>query len=621
MKKMKITNIFAAFLLFTSCFFYSCQEDVADDAFYTFSGETVTSFCRGIESLSVFSQMVDESGYASLLSVYGHYTCFAPTNEAFEVYFNELGITYDDLSKEDKVNLLNDHVIKSNSTEYLTESFQDGEIPAPNMNDRYLLISFNVDEATNKQVIWVNKTAPIDVKDNETHNGVVHIVGRVVKPSQDNLLTVMQGVAHFKLFAEAFEKTNLIDSVSEIYDYSYVDPSPGVDFVNVVGYDNIAIHHNKKLGYTIFAETDEVFQKAGINNLNDLIEFAKTYYGSEDLDDYTSRNNPLNKFVSYHMLNRQLPVNGLIYTVNTGGGKLPSNSNGNTASYAMDKRHEYYETMLSLRLMEIKAGNKINTRSNDAHVGVNDLLSNLDAMNGYVHALTDVLVYDEDAMINDVLNKRMRIDAYAIPPQLTNNNIRWRNVGQSYTVSPDFCGEDFKFNDASKVILWASYGWDDYQGDEISIRGWYDFTLRLPPVPPGTYEIRFGYSKASWRGIAQLFIDGEIVGIPIDLAIDGSDPRVGWVADSQTLDNGVENDKMMRNRGYMKSGNSIVNEGYGHLLRTSVNDLRVIVGTFTFQEYDYHTFRAKNVEREDGEFHLDFIEYVPVSHLDKEDRD
>ena len=618
---MKITNVFAAFLLLVSCYFYSCQEDVADDAFYTFSGETVTSFCKGVESLSIFSQMVDESGYASLLSVYGHYTCFAPTNEAFEIYFRELGITYNDLRKEDKINLLNDHIIKGTSTEYLSESFQDGEIPTPNMNDRYLLISFRTDETTNKQVIWVNKSAPIEAKDNEIHNGVVHIVGRVVKPSQDNLLAVMQEVDHFKLFAEAFEKTNLIDSISEIYDYSYVDPSPGVDFVNVVGYDGIAIHHNKKLGYTIFAETDEVFKKAGINNLNDLVEFAKRYYGSQDLDDYTSRDNPLNKFISYHILDRQLPANGLIYTVNTGGGKLPSNSNGNTASYAMDKRYEYYETLLKMRLMEIKAGNKINTRSNDAHVGVNELLSNLDAMNGYVHALTDVLVYDEAAMINDVLNKRIRMDAYAIPPQLTNNNIRWRNVGQSYTISPDFCGEHFKFNEATKIILWASYGWDDHQGDEISIRGWYDFTLRLPPVPPGTYEIRFGYSKASWRGIAQLFIDGEIVGIPIDLAIDGSDPRVGWIADSQTLDNGVENDKMMRNRGYMKSGNSIINESYGHLLRTAVNDLRVIVGTFTFQEYDYHTFRAKNVEREDGEFHLDFIEYVPVSHLDKEDRD
>ena len=220
-------------------------------------------------------------------------------------------------------------------------------------------------------------------------------------------------------------------------------------------------------------------------------------------------------------------------------------------------------------------------------------------------------------MVNDVLNKRMRIDAYAIPPQLTNNNIRW-NLDDIRTITPNYCGEYFQFNPACKIILWGSNSWDDHQADEISIRGWYDFTLRLPPVPPGTYEIRFGYNAVSWRGIAQLFIDGQISGIPVDLSRNGADPNVGWVPDSQTNDNGVENDKMMRNRGNMKGGNAIYNSGYSVTTRQSQNDLRVIVGTFTFQNYDYHYFRAKNVEREDGEFQLDYIEYVPVSFLDKE---
>jgi hypothetical protein len=70
----------------------------------------------------------------------------------------------------------------------------------------------------------------------------------------------------------------------------------------------------------------------------------------------------------------------------------------------------------------------------------------------------------------------------------------------------------------------------------------------------------------------------------------------------------------------MKSGADIINESYKNILRNSVNDLRVIVGTFTWQDYGYHYFRAKNVEWEGGEFHLDFIELVPVSYLEKEDR-
>lgn len=581
----------------------ACSDNVKDESYYTFTGETVASYCKNSENLSIFYKIISESGDENLLSLYGHFTCFAPTDSAFEAYFKEKNISYGDLSKEDKQTIVYNHVVRNSSKEYLSSDFEEGALATPNMSDRYITISYTTD-ASGKQVILVNKNAPVVKKDNKVHNGVVHVVGRVVEPSQDDLLSVMKEQGYFSLFSKALEMTNLVDSIKGIYDTSYEDPSPGVDRTSVVGY-SVAVLHTKKLGYTIFAETDDVLKASNINSIDQLIEFSKQYYGTQDLNDYTSRNNPLNKFVSYHMFNRQMSTNALVY------------SGPNTSAYAMDQRHEYYESMLSKRLMEVKAGNKINTLKDGTYVGINEALSNHDGVNGYVHALNNVLVYDENNMVNDVLNKRMRIDAYAIPPQLTNNNIRW-NLDDIRTITPNFCGEYFQFNPACKIILWGSNSWDDHQADEISIRGWYDFTLRLPPVPPGTYEIRFGYNAVSWRGIAQLFIDGQISGIPVDLSRNGADPNVGWVPDSQTNDNGVENDKMMRNRGYMKGGNAIYNSGYSVTTRQSQNDLRVIVGTFTFQNYDYHYFRAKNVEREDGEFQLDYIEYVPVSFLDKE---
>jgi len=585
----------------------SCDtDDIKSNSFYTFTGETVASFCGKKDNLSIFYRIINESDNYNMLSVYGHFTCFAPTDSAFNAYFAEKNISYDKLTKEDKQAIVNNHIIRNETREYLTSDFVEGALPTPNMSDRFIVISY-AGSSQGMQIILVNKNASIIVKDNKVHNGVVHIVGKVVEPSEDNLLSIMKDQSYFKLFSEAFELTNLADSVQGIYDYSYKDPSPGADRANVVGY-SVAVIHTKKLGYTIFAESDDVFKAANINNLTELIEFTKLYYGTEDLTDYTSPKNPLNKFISYHILNRQMSTNAFVY------------AGPNTSAFAMDQRHEYYETVLSKRLIEIKAGNKINTQKDGTFVGVDESKSNLDGMNGYVHTLTKVLVYDEDVMVRDVLNKRLRIDAYAIPPQLTNNNLRW-NLDDSRTISPDFCGDYFKFNPACKIILWGSNGWDDHQADEISIRGWYDFTLRLPPVPPGTYEIRFGYNAVSWRGIAQLFIDNQIVGIPVDLSINGSNPTVGWIADTETNDNGLENDKMMRNRGYMKSGNAIYNSGYNTTLRQAKNDLRVIVGTFTFQDYDYHYFRAKNVEREDGEFQLDYIEYVPVSYIDKETTD
>jgi uncharacterized surface protein with fasciclin (FAS1) repeats len=608
---MKRKNIYIiSSLLLIQGLFYACEENIREDAFYTFTGETVASFCGKTEenNLSVFARLIEESGYYPLLSVYGHFTCFAPTDAAFDAYFRAEGIQYDNLSKEDKKKIVDEHIIKGVSREYLYDDFQVGALPLPNMGSRYLVVSFSEDEAGNSQRL-VNKDCPVINWDNKVHNGVVHVIGNVIKASTFDLLSMMKEAGHFNLFAEAFALTHLNDSISELYDYTYEDPSPNVDKVNVADRADCVIPHTRKLGYTILAETDAVFEQAGIHSLPELIALAKRYYGTEVPDDYTHRNNPLNKFISYHIMDRQMSTNAFIYQ-----GK-------NTTAYAMDKRYEYYETMLKMRLIEFKAGNKINTQKDGVFVGVDESSSNLEGLNGYIHALTDILVYDEVVMIEDVLNKRIRFDAHAVPPQLTNNNIRWKTLDQPMTITPEFCGDYFQFNPATKIIMWASEWWDAHQADEIIMIGWYDFTLRLPPVPPGTYEIRFGYNSVDWRGIAQLFIDGQICGIPVNLAMKGDNPMVGWIKDSNTPDNGVENDKMMRNRGYMKSGNAILNSGYELPLRESQNDLRVIVGTFTWQDYDYHYFRAKNVERELGEFQLDYIEYVPVSHLNVEDRD
>ena len=586
----------------------SCDDNISGDAYFTSEGDTVASYCEKDPDLSVFYRIMQESGSRSLLSVYGHFTCFPPTDAAFELYFKEYNISYDDLTKEDKQEIIYNHTIKSDITEYTQEDLrsQRGAIPTPNMLDRFLTVSFKADSIIVNKKSYVLRSSKEEDNEEEVHNGVVHVVDHVIVPSKDFMHLVVEQQADLKIFSEALNLTQLGDSMLLSYDPNYEDPHPGVDYVDATGYPAKPIHVNK-LCYTIFAETDKVFNDAGIYTVNDLIEkIAKVYYGSEDLNDYTSRKNPLNKFISYHLMNRQMTTNTFIY------------QGANTSEYAMDQRYEYYETMLDKRIMEFKAGNQINTLKDGTFVGIDDELYDIEAMNGYIHGLNKILVYDEKNMINDVLNKRIRFDAYAIPPQLTNNNVRWNTIGTSYTITSELCGEYFKLNPAAENILWGSESWDAHQADEMKIKGWYDFTLRLLPVPPGTYEIRFGYNAVDWRGIAQLFIDGEICGIPVDLSRNGSHPDVGWVSDSQTTDSGAENDKMMRNRGYMKSGQAIRNAGWGHTLRQSQNDLRVIVGQFTFQEYDYHYFRAKNVEDPNREFSLDYLEYVPVSYIDRE---
>ncbi|MBD5358926.1 MAG: fasciclin domain-containing protein [Bacteroides sp.] len=614
MNRIKSLFSFAALCLAsaTPLMLSSCGDDVEDGAYYTFTGQTVASYARDTEGHSIFAALLKDTGNDALLSSYGHYTVFMPTDNALEKYLNDNGKTYDSLTQEEKSEIVYNHVIKSGGNDYKSETFEEGSLPETTMSDNYITISFHTDDLGSGLVIYINKTTPIIEKDIEVHNGVIHVVGGVIEPSKNFLLDAIKENGEFDIFAQALETTELNKKLELIYDESYVAPYPDGELVR--GESKFFVPTVKRYGFTLFAESDKVMNANGITSLEDLTAYAESFYGTSAQGEYTNPENALNKFVAYHLLNRQMNTNEFLY-------------NGPcTMTSFMDKRTEYYETMYTYRLMEIKAGNKINQLANGNYVGIDESNCGISAVNGFAHGITDMLVYDEDIMINDVLNKRIRFDFYNVPPELTNNNIRWQLTSlpqgySGYVIPNDFCSDYLSFSDETEITMWASDGWTNFEADELKLNGWYDFTLRMLPIPPGSYEIRIGYRQESWRGIAQLFVDGEIQGIPRDLRIAGTDPMVGWEADDQLSPAArAENDKAMRNRGYMKAPASIYTpQNGGTSLRNIAAALRIIVGQFNFQEYGAHYLRGKNVYAPDQEFHGDYIEIIPTSLIDRED--
>lgn len=588
----------------------SCNSDNIDaDAMYTFTGETVYSFCAKTPELQKFADLLDRTEQKTFFSLYGHYTTFAPTNDAIDAYLAKKGLNFDELTREQMLKIVYNSTIKAGDKAILSKDFIEGALPNESLSDRWIVLSFGVNEQSERE-IYVNKHSTIVSLDNEVHNGVVHVVNSVVEPSEETLLGVLQQQDNFKLWSLAYEASGMDKGMNALYDSTYVSPYP-LGYVMIDGW-TFRVPDKSKLGWTMFCEPDSLLAEYGATDLPSLERLAEQYYGSKDLGKYNSEDNPLHKFVAYHILNRQMSTRNFLYV----GVK--------TADTYQDKRFQYYETMLANRLIEIRAGNRINTRKNGKHVGLIESQSNIDAVNGFIHTIKDLMVYDEDIMRNDVLHKRIRFDFYDIPPHFVNNNIRWQcdkiQGYNGFSCTPDFCGDYLKFNDVATLKFWASDGWTCMCGDEVVFKGWYDCTWRMLPVPPGNWEIRLGYTSAWWRGIGQLFIDGQIAGIPKDLSIEGTDPRVGWVADDQTPDDGIENDKLMRNHGYMKYPNSIA---YGGTTTTRdiASCLRIIIGQYHFDEYGPHYFRAKNVQREDRELTIDFLEYIPVDMIRDEDRE
>jgi uncharacterized surface protein with fasciclin (FAS1) repeats len=593
---MKQLNIipFIIFLLFSTC-----KEDVGNN-FVTFTDETITSFLASHEEYSEFTVLLDAAGLLDLLSAYGTYTCFAPTNEAVLKYYAQKGKGPDEMTETEIKEMAYNHVINK---EISSIDFPSGVISDPNMDERFLTVSYA--QYDDYPAIYINDSSRIVILDQKFHNGIVHTVSKVLEPSKVQLPEVIAANPRFQLFAEALYATGMSDSLRLMKDETYVSRQILSSIYNT--YWNTPPF--LKYGYTALIESDSLYALNRIYNLDDLKDYAAKAYAEvfpqdKDVSDITDRRNSLNRFVSYHLLDREQGSNEFI--------------TDDMMSYLVPNSvlYDYIETLCPNTLLVTQTGPVFNKRKDGTSVRF--LAVNHKAENGIFHEIDRIMVYDS-GMENDVLNKRLRFEVESMLPELTTNKIRF--TYKEIEIPPGYT-RNVTYTESTEAIFKLNRNYHNNLGTELLLGGKYDFTYRIPAIPPATYEIRFGYVSTVNRGVAQLYFDGEPCGIPLDMRIAADHPKIGWIEDSRTEDNGIENDKMMRNRGYLKGTNIGLVSGNSHIQRVDKQNLRIIIAIKTFDTYQPHTLRAKSVEeRSDREFQIDYIEFVPTSYLDKEGRD
>lgn len=561
------------------------------------------------------------------------------------------------------------------SLKYLTADFGGDVMPSKNMNLRLLTLNYGVDE-NNHSVIYVNK-APILLGDNEVINGVVHVIGKVMSSSTETVPALIDEMPFLSIFSRGLQLTGLDQYMSDYIDLSYSYGGKTYDKVDVWG--KAPYPKYRMYGYTAFCESDEVFRTAGINSIEELYKKCIEWYPNATDVDYKSENNALHKFMAYHLLNRKLTYSRLVcYGLNNFyKGSLLYNSEENFTR--SQDRYEYYETMQGPMVKAIRPlSNPIYGKAYNGSllelnrcvflnyckdlvnladpfhsvaglkgIPVNVMVLNpldvynapelypgylQEALNGSILLIDRPLVYDEDVMVGSVLNEQIRCDIIGLFPELTNNDIRWSacddyamDNNRSYPaffLPPGYC-DGLKYNTAetmSNVEIYGSQG-ESYQGDVLICAKHTDVSIRLPRVPDGTYEIRICYFVGDWRGICQFYVDDQITGIPIDLRIHGTDPLIGFEYDQNTSDNGVDNDKQMKNRGYLKSANAYRMWHGNTNPRDQETVLRLVLTKKYLREDVDHWIRIKSISEFGGldELTFDYIELVPVGWLRRDD--
>ena len=625
MKKIKTWMLLIAVALVTNMA-VSCNEEDLPDNYYTATEMTAAGFLQNDPArFSEFTRILQRANFLSTLATYGEYTLYAPTNEAVNNYLsaNNYG-SVEDIPQNVCDTIARTHIVKGGV--YFTADVSDGTLPLLNMDDRNITITCDSDVNNNNAIIYyVNKSAKMIERDDSVTNGVVHTIDHLLVSTSMLLPDLIKQDTTSTIFASALALTGVELNMRKVADYSYTIGRDSVEeglpevFFGAEGekWTKVKFVERRYFKYTAFVETDETFEKAGIYNINDLIAKAKAWYDNvfpEDAgkydDDYTHPKNPLNRFVSYHILPFLVNYDQLVIS-------------GQIKDYYCDlskaDAEDYYETMAQgciLRASGPKDGKVyLNRKRMDVLItpGVRVLsptesgLNLQDCANGVYHYISAPLYFNPEA-----LNNRMRIDATTLFPDFLNmSKCRVQFNEKTMTMFKNNYLTNVKATSQSLIGVRGNEIWtNSWEGNMVAICGEFDIEIKLPPVPKtGMYELRLGYSVNPSRGIIQVYLNGVACGVPVNLQ---QGPE-GWKEDTEDEEENRATDKSMHNRGFMKApdsqGGDISNGGTP--FRAAGHIMRRVLYTGEIRQDQENWLRFRQLLKGNYSLSLDYIELCP----------
>ena len=658
-------------------FVTSCKEDIDESNLYTFTGETIEDYLLNrSDQFSSFNYILSRIDYDKILSAYGTYTCFAPNNESVAEYLDSLyndtvninvphnGLTAPGIEGLGPDNPKSDSLCRDIALYHLLNTKIMGVNMGNGMTIKTMLgrdINTSIDSVSG--ALLVSRGAKVTSMDNELENGVLHEIDHVITRSNMLIAGEMENQpSGYTIFTQALKLTGLADSLSNIShtDFDKVDNGKG-----------FYIPEKCEMGYTIFAETDDVLAENGIHSITDLKAYADKVYGKcaepgtgwydyarnhnitiSTGNDYKNPWNTLSMYLRYHILEYKVAYNNLVRKCN---------------EVSKVTAVEFYETMLPYTLLKItRNSNKFRINRWVANTSLTDMVAELGtaamhtvkldgielegfkgqvaAINGYIHPIKGMLVYNQDVP-QGVLYERIRMDDTVLFGEMMSNSFRGITTAQVKALNGGKSGTDGRHAGCDYIRIPPRYfknmaiyngddtrfyyfahtddGWSNYQWDEFNCMGNYDFAFRLPPVPDGTYELRIGYTTETVRGMLQFYLGSsselssmKALDIHVDMRIIPAnnanltpDVVTGWCDWTRLDDKGVESDANMRNLGYMRG--PLFYTFRSNPARSHPQDQRRIITKQEFKQGDYWLRCKSVIENPQGEFHLDYIEFCP----------
>ncbi|RMG28631.1 MAG: fasciclin domain-containing protein [Bacteroidetes bacterium] len=245
---MKILRLFA--LMIALPFFMSCEEEVVNEP------QNIVEIASSDARFSTLVDALVKANLATTLEGTGPFTVFAPTNQAFQQLFTDLGVSgLSELSAEALRPILLYHVLGADvrSTD-LSATYVSTLSPAPAGNT----VSLKVDVSPSAKL---NANVNITDTDIAASNGVIHVIDQVLLPP--NVVELALNNENFSILVAALTRADL-----------------SADLVAVLSGEG---------PFTVFAPTNQAFV--------DLLDSNPSWNSLDDIDAAT-----LEAVLTYHVL-------------------------------------------------------------------------------------------------------------------------------------------------------------------------------------------------------------------------------------------------------------------------------------------------------------------------------
>ncbi len=394
------------------------------------------------DQFSEFDKLMKATGMESLLKVRGPFTVFLPNNDAMFAYYKQKNVnSLDGFTDSFKKDLILNHIIGF--------AIPTGDFGLGALRETNALSDFVVTEFEGSDII-VNKHSKIIKRDISVANGYIHVINTVMDPVYKDIYSVVSSNSGYTIFTEGLNLTGLKDTL-QIIDFPYGNKTARTRF-------------------TLFAVPDSIYNKNGIYNVNDLINWCNA-----DPDSLTYLNNPFYRYIEYHCLN------GCYYL-----------SDFNTTIYPILSRDNNV-------FITIEDDYKINLDNiTKKYTGFIIPASNTPAKNGALHAINDLMPVIE-------------------PKPAT---VRFETTDFFDLKQGDYYLKYYQrwFDDKNyfaKIHWTGPYLLYYYQitdalinNDCLSMNGWWNISVTFPKVMKGKYQVSI--YQPNWNDITNLvaYVDG-----------------------------------------------------------------------------------------------------------------